>query len=526
MVENKNSYRVILIGLDGATWDILGRGIKDNKLTAFKLLTERGAWGKSRSTIPPVSPSAWTSIFTGVNPGKHGIFGFVKEQKDSHFLVPISSKDRKYKPVWKMASEYGKHVIAMNIPFSYPPDRVNGIMSSGLGTPSVNSNFTYPLSFKDRILKKFPDFDVDFDEEILANKPSEFIDKIKRVTNAEIELAKHLLENEEWDLFIFIFRALDVVQHFFWNNEEIILDFYQIFDNLLEDIMETIVNKKENVILFVCSDHGFNGLHTLVYINNWLENLGLLTYKKENKSIRNKIFKAERIQKMLLKLGLKRFVRILKRSRILRLLLKIVPSESIGYIYRIDWSKTKAYFSEATYGIHINANNKEEYESIKERIITEANKLVNPLTNEKVIKKIYTKEELYHDQSAGDGPDIVFLKKEGYRFVGGYNENGKIFVKSLRETGDHNEENGILIVYGSNIKNGYVIQEANVYDIMPTILYILQLPIPTYIDGHILEGIFKKELHVINGPTRYTTNNNEKEKIRKKVRELRIKHKL
>ncbi len=521
-----NTYKVILIGLDGATWDIVEKGIKTNKLTTFRVLIEEGVWGKLKSTIPPVSPSAWTSIFTGVNPGKHGIFGFVKEDKTSHFLVPISSKDRKCEPIWKILSENGKRVIAMNIPFSYPPDKVNGIMSSGLGTPSVNSDFTYPPSFKDRILRKFPDFDVDFDEELLADKPDKLINKIKKVTKAEIELSKYLLENEDWDLFIFVFRALDVIQHFFWNKLEIILEFYQMFDNLLGYIIKTIINKNENIILFVCSDHGFNNLHTLVYLNNWLESLGLFTYKKNSKGIRNKVIKAEKIQKILLKLGFKRFTRILKRNKILRFLLKIVPSESIGYIYRIDWSKTKAYFSEATYGIHINTSNKKEYAYIREYIIREAHKLVDPLTNEMVFKRIYKKEDLYRGPCAKDSPDIVLLKKEGYRFVGGYNEDGNIFVRSLRETGDHNEENGILIVYGNGIKRGYIIEEANVYDILPTVLHILQLPIPAYVDGKVLKDIFKEDSSLVKEPVYCSINDDEKERIRRRIKELKIHHKI
>jgi len=524
MKDDNNDYKVIFIGLDGATWNIIEKGINNYNLKTFKKLVENGAWGKLKSTIPPISPSAWTSIFTGVNPGKHNIFGFVKEEEDTHFLIPILSKDRKCKPIWKIVSENGKRVIAMNIPFSYPPDKVNGIMCSGLGAPSVNSNFTYPLSFRDTILKKFPDFDVDFDEELLSDKQNEFINKIKKVTKAEIKLCKYLLESEDWDLFIFVFRALDVVQHFFWDRVDIIFEFYKIFDNLLEYIIETIINKNENIILFICSDHGFNDLHTLIYINNWLDSLGLFIYKKNDRDIKNRNIKAEQIQKILLKLGFKRFVGVLKRNRILRLLLRIVPSESMEYIYKVDWSKTKAYFSEASYGIHINTNiTSIEYKYIEEHIINEAHKLVDPTTRERVIKKIYKKEELYHGKYVKDGPDIILLKKEGYRLVGKYNKYGDIFVKSLRETGDHNEEDGILIIYGKDIKKGLNIVDVNVYNILPTILYILNIPIPLYVDGHPM-NIFNKNSKLIMKNIRHKDHKSEKEIIKRKIKTLKFKN--
>ncbi len=528
----EEKYKVIFIGLDGATWDILKKNIKNGRLKTFKTLTEKGVIGKLKSTIPPISPSAWTSIFTGVNPGKHGIYGFVREDKSSHFLVPISSKDRKCDPIWRIVSKHGKRVIALNIPFSYPPDKVNGIMSSGLGTPSINSNFVYPESYREFIIKKFPDFDIDFDEETLADNLSKLLNKIRKVTIAEIDLCKYLLENEEWDLFIFVFRALDVVQHFFWDKPEVLAEFYELFDSLLRYIVDNIVDKNENVLLFISSDHGFNELHTLVYVNNWLESLGLFKYKRKSKKRKiTRVINAEKIQKIMLKLRLKRLVWILKRKKFLKFLLKIIPSESVEYIYNIDWTQTKAYFSEASYGIHINTSSvidKEEYERIRKYIIKESDRLVNPNNNEKIVKKVYRKEDLYRGKYAKEGPDIVLLKREGYRFVGGYNTEGNIFVKSLRETGDHNEGNGILIAYGKELKKGYVLKNVNVYDIFPTILRVLQLPIPSYVDGRVLKEIFHESSILFKKEIQYEERSyeDEKEKIREVVRNLKIKHKL
>ena len=523
---SNDNYKLIFIGLDGGTYDVIERFIKNNKLKTFEAILREGARGRLSSTIPPISPSAWTSIFTGVNPGKHGVYGFVKEDENTHFLIPITSKDRRCDSIWDITSKYGKRIIAMNIPLSYPPDEVEGVMSSGLGTPSIRSKFVFPESFREFIIKKFPDFDVDFDEDELIDNPKKLLNKIRKVTSAEIDLCKYLLENEEWDLFIFVFRALDVIQHFFWNKTEILVEFYEIFDKLLDYIIYNIINDgNDNIILLISSDHGFNDLSTIVYLNNWLESFDLLRYKKIRK--RGRLVNAEKIQKVMLKFHLKKLTRRLKGKKFLKFLLNIIPSESIGYIYNIDWAQTKAYFSEATYGIHIiNVKNRKEYESIRERIIRESNQLIDPVNGENIVKKIYLREELYNGEYADAGADIVFLKKENYRFVGGYNTQGEILVKTRKEIGDHNEENGILFVYGNDIKEEYTIKEVNVYDILPTILHVLQIPIPPYIDGQVLRNIFKEKSNLARRSIYYTTNNSEEERIRRKIKILKTSHKL
>ena len=92
---SEDKPRVIVIGLDGATWDLIKPWAKGGELPAFRRLMDEGAWGILESTIPPLSPSAWVSIYTGCKPSKHGIFGFLKRKENSYFYRPISSKDIK-----------------------------------------------------------------------------------------------------------------------------------------------------------------------------------------------------------------------------------------------------------------------------------------------------------------------------------------------------------------------------------------------------------------------------------------------
>jgi predicted AlkP superfamily phosphohydrolase/phosphomutase len=492
--------KVILIGIDGATWNVITPLISSQKLPTFKKLVENGIHNELESTVPPISPSAWTSIFTGTNPGKHNIFKFVKRKKNSYFIRPISSKDRTATPIWKLLSDNNKRSILLNIPFSYPPDKIKGIMTSGLGTPSKSSNFAYPEKFKDEVLKKFPNYDVDFNEDmILLGADKNPVSHILKITDEQIKLTKHLLKTEHWDFFSVVFRATDVIQHYFWNEPDQILKIYTRMDKILKWILNNI---DDDTILMICSDHGFAPVHTKVFMNNWLEYEKYLHMTHEKpKGLKKILPKAETFQRLLLMLGFKKLLWKLKHSTELENILKrFVPSSRAQHLFDRNWELTRAYFMEGSFGmININLKDREpegivdreDWDKTSELIIARASELKNPENNEKVIIQGFKGRELYGGSSK-DIPDIILVKKTGYTLLGGYNYSGNIFEPENIRVADH-DKNGILIMYGSKINKGKVLDRSKVYDISPTILYILNLPTPKNMDGNILNDAFSQD---------------------------------
>jgi len=330
----ENRPKVIVIGLDGATWDLIKPWTDEGKLPTFKYLMKNGAWGVLGSTIPPLSPSAWVSIYTGCKPSKHGIFGFVKRKEKSYFYRPISSKDVNVPTVWEILSEFGLKSVIINALFMYPPKPINGVLITGLGTPSQESDFVYPKSYRAFILKNFPKYDVDFNEDLLlvSNNAKAFVSRIKEVTEEQIRLTCYFIKNGEWDFLFSIFRALDVVQHYFWEDKQLIYSFYRVFDDFIGNLLADL--KDENFVLFIVSDHGFAPVKKYFCVNNWLEQIGLLkTMKRRRKSL----VTAESIKKVLLKLGMRNLVWKLKRNKMLEKLLKIIPSEELSYVHEVKW---------------------------------------------------------------------------------------------------------------------------------------------------------------------------------------------
>ena len=137
-------HRVAVLGLDGVPFGLLKKFFEAGVTPNLKETAESGAFLQMETTLPAVSSVAWTSFMTGKNPGKHGIFDFVIHRPGSYELVYTNGGLRRGKTFWKVLSEADKRVVVFNVPMTYPPESVNGVLISGFDAPGVNSTFTYP----------------------------------------------------------------------------------------------------------------------------------------------------------------------------------------------------------------------------------------------------------------------------------------------------------------------------------------------------------------------------------------------
>ena len=150
--------RVLIIGLDGATFDVLGPMIERGRMPNLAAIIREGASGVLNSTQPPITPAAWTTFMTGKGPGRHGIVDFERYDVRTNRLTFNSTMEIREKTFWDILSEKGFRVGSINLPMTYPPKRVNGFMISGFDAPSMEAEFTYPRDLKDEILRRFPDY--------------------------------------------------------------------------------------------------------------------------------------------------------------------------------------------------------------------------------------------------------------------------------------------------------------------------------------------------------------------------------
>ena len=139
--RNMKAPRLLIVGLDAATFDLICPWIAEGKLPNLAALMKNGAWGRLASILPPVTPPAWTSFMTGKNPGKHGIFHFLGARPGTYKLSYLNAASRRAKTIWRILSDAGYTVGTMNVPFTCPPEHLNGFQISGMDTPSEKSPF-------------------------------------------------------------------------------------------------------------------------------------------------------------------------------------------------------------------------------------------------------------------------------------------------------------------------------------------------------------------------------------------------
>jgi predicted AlkP superfamily phosphohydrolase/phosphomutase len=146
--------RLLVIALGEATFDLITPWVEEGELPAFKKFFEEGTTGDLKSSIPMMTPQMWGNIITGKNPGYHGLFDFWQRGNDGKFKE-IKGSQIKVKPIWKILSENGLTSGIVNVPFTYPPQKINGFMISGEDAPGTHSSIAYPNKIYNEIVEKF-----------------------------------------------------------------------------------------------------------------------------------------------------------------------------------------------------------------------------------------------------------------------------------------------------------------------------------------------------------------------------------
>ena len=212
--------KVVVLGFDGADFGLIEAWVKEGKLPNFAKLMKDGVWGRLKSTPDAMSPSAWTSFATGKNPGKHGIYNFMDFVPGSLKLRYYDSTYRDSQTIWTLANSSNKRSIVLNVPMTFPADKINGIMVSGWTAPSIKSEgFTFPPELINSLLKKYGEFVLfpTVKKHIYEGHPGLGINNLHKDLDMKRKISQEFLEKEEWDLFVSFFIHTDQVQHYYWH---------------------------------------------------------------------------------------------------------------------------------------------------------------------------------------------------------------------------------------------------------------------------------------------------------------------
>lgn len=537
--------KIIVIGLDGATPQLIWPWIKEGKLPTLQRLITEGVHGELRSTIPPLSPTAWSSFATGKNPGKHGVYDHVRRRSGYYELEPMNALNRRGQTLWQLLSEYGYRVGVVNVPGTYPPASVNGYLVTGMYTPSKEVTYTHPASLSQELDLVTGGYAL-FSDSNSRDDYSKILADLHETRANRVQAISYLLDKHKTDFFMFVFDETDRAQHKFWKfvdkthplyqpsgikrYKDAILELHQKIDEDLAYILETCDDKTVTIIM---SDHGFGPLYKIIYLNNWLLELGYLKLKTALTTRAKHFFYRSGITPAnLLNLSTKLKLRLAGKA--ISAAKKARSKKSKG-LFRplllsasdVDWSATTAYAMGGNLaGVYLNVKGREpqgivepgrEYETLRRELIKKLESMTDPDTGDCIFSDILCKEDAYSGACLEQAPDIVFLTNHDRYIAQGAQEFMFTTNKTLgiprwpSDSGTH-QRDGILIMHGHPFQSGKRLEGADIMDLAPTILSLMDVPIPTDMDGKVLETAFRPQ-YLKRNPVRYTTPISEEEML-------------
>jgi len=515
------SSRVFLLGWDGATWDILRPLMAEGRLPVLQGLMKKGVSGTLQSVFPPLSPVAWTTVMTGKNSGKHGIFEFLEHHHNPLQGKVNSSRAIKSELVWETAGRHGKRTVAGGVPMSYPPRPINGFFVGDFLSPADSADFSSdPAAFeamKKSLGGKYRAWatvthDGGHEADALADLQSFLTEHLAAV--------EYMATHHEWDLFMYDLMATDRIQHELWHAwqpshmkakgrdlskiRDGFIQFWESLDAGVGRILEKL-GPETNVILM--SDHGFGPIEWYVNFNVWLLDEGFIKLKN-SLYVRQKHWFFRRgvtpewIYKIMTKLGLadQRVSRFQGKQD--NFWDRLATSGFLSGKH-IDWSQTVAY-AQGNFGqIFLNIKGRQPngcvepadapalIERIKERLL----EIKHPETGEPLVERVMERDELYSGPLSHMGPDLtVVLKDWNYRTIGLHEfTTHKTISPAFGPTGDHRME-GMIVGTGPAFEPGAEPQNASLLDIAPTVLHLLGVPVPEDMDGRVLTELLRPEL--------------------------------
>jgi predicted AlkP superfamily phosphohydrolase/phosphomutase len=526
-----NHRRVLVIGLDGATWNLLDPLLTSNRLDTLTRILEKGTRASLRSCIQPSSEQAWSAFATGKQNGKFGLYGFYQRAAGSYTLEYVNASHRRSSTLWRLLSDRGKRCLVVNVPLTWPVEPVNGALVSGLMTPGLNSQFTFPHELRGELLRELGDYVIDVDIErgqADAGSLDDLVDQVRRMSELQTRATQWLMRRiPDWDLSVLVYRAPDILCHKFWRYQDpthplydareaekwggVIAEAYQYLDGLAGELVAAVMDERTTVVIL--SDHGFGSLTHAVYLNEYFAQHGLLAYREQSNPVLGSALRAgvRRLNNPLLN-GLKR--------RAFELMPQLKGSMHYSMAYgNIDWERTRAYAVGTMGNVYLNVRGREpqgtiephDYEHARDQVMGEMSELVDPVSSKPIFDAVYRREEIYQGPALDMAPDVVGLIDGPYHIAAvdwragakgkgpgrserGNEKSAKAIVQQVgdellfvSDTSGQHRMDGILAAAGAGITpNAQFTRQPMLIDLAPTILQLLGQPVPDDMDGRVL----------------------------------------
>jgi predicted AlkP superfamily phosphohydrolase/phosphomutase len=510
--------RTLIVGLDGATWDLADRFMSEDEMPNLARLVREGARAPLNSTTPPMTLPSWSSMLTGCNPGRHGIFDFVRKVPGRWQLEFTNSTHRRVPTLHRVISDRGGRAASIAVPTTWPPDPLNGVVISGFDSPvstGIDGSFCHPAGIYGEIQRRFGGMKfADFQEsDIGPSWHEDALDALLREIPRKTAIGEWLLEQERWDCFMLLFGESDTVSHHFWmfhdansprhpDNapESLRLAIRRVYARL-DEALGRLIEAAGPDHIAVCSDHGFGGagVHVL-HLNRYLEQVGWLKYRRavQVSGLRSGSGVSDRLRE---------WAATKVPSDLQGRVFRAVPDALLGHIETrsrygdLDMDATRALSDEMNYAATIRLNLAPDdvdgraaaAEALRHHL------LAWEVDGHAVVDAVHTRESLYEGPCVDDSPELIIdlALRDGYTYTllpSARAAPGQTWRtletheypggKGLGMNGTH-RQHGVLALWGRGVQPGSS-GEAGMPDIAPTLLHLMGESVPDHMDGTVL----------------------------------------
>ena len=430
--SKRHFRRAIVLGLDGVPCSLARRLIDEGRMPNLASLVQGGSLLSLKSVVPTVSSVAWTSIATGCQPGRHGLFGFIDRVPATHEMFIPTARNRRVRTWIEHFNSVGKRVVSIGVPGTYPPRAVNGIVVSGFLAPSLEKG-TYPLQVATEL--KSMGYVIDIDSWQARENKESFLDEVFDAFERRMEAVLRLMGREDWDLFVAHFLDTDRLHHFLWgemeDQQQPYTDWFYRFYTRVDDLIGEVKRHCDgDTALMILSDHGFCRLRKEVHLNYWLRESGFLRFNNPEP---------------------RQLLDMTPETRCYTLL----PGRFYVCLKGRERNGCVAPGS--------------EYESVREDVAAGLKSLRDPETGDPVIEEVKLREELFEGEAVEAAPDLVAIPSEGYDLKGGFEK--KVLMERGGVSGTHTLGDAMLYVNQPDLAR----VEGSILDVFPTLLDLMGL---------------------------------------------------
>ncbi|HVG19072.1 MAG TPA: alkaline phosphatase family protein, partial [Blastocatellia bacterium] len=492
--------KVLVIGLDAATMDLIEPWAEAGHLPTLAGLMREGASARLLSTPNMHSASAWTSILTGLNPGRHGLFVFSDRDFATGRQQFFKGGDRACETIISHLARQGLSAGLLNVPMTYPAEsHPGGFMISGLDAPSLNERAFSPGELRRELLDKFPDYNFSppgLGDLMSAGRIGDATRAWMKLTETQTAAAEYLMSARPTDFFMTVYTASDWGGHNLWGRLErpgaesredaggdgpgTLLSIYRALDRAIGRLLD---QASEQTQVYVISDHGM-GPHTgaSYHLAEWLESRGYMSRTRATQGRASLVSAGRSVARSLLPLTIRERIKSgIGADRLKRL----QSAEKDSFYSSIDWPRTRAYTEPGRHVININLAGRNaggsvprsEYETVCAQIIEDLG-LWTDARGVRVVERVVRRDEVYFGPFRERASDLYIYWNPAADLR---EPPPDVRARGFWWSGDHRPD-GILICKGEGIRSGARLNSQAVYDLLPTLMYAARLPVPVNLD--------------------------------------------